>query len=318
MKEAIFPQILILGFGAQAKAWAMNLRDNGFNVTISLRKTSSNRALVKDLGFPLLNLEDKDFHPYKWILNLTSDDAHLELMQNYGQYFAPQSKIVYAHGFSLMKHQLAERFDHLHHLLLAPKAIASELRFKFETKGALAAAISLEKCLKLEPNQLNQLKLDVEFLAKSIGITKIVECKIMEETYADLFSEQSLLCSLIPYSALYSFNHLVNKGIPKDLAYLECWVEMKLIIDALMKHGPEKFFSLISPNALIGGEIGRETLLGEEYRKGLDTLLNNIWNNDFFRQIDEQDINEMKDKVQHFWQKEQLNHIYQDWGKNFV
>jgi ketol-acid reductoisomerase len=318
MKEATVQNILILGFGAQAKAWAMNLKDSGKLATIALRKNSESIPLVRSMGFPLIFLEDKNYSSYNWILNLTSDDAHSELLELYASHFPAQAKVVYAHGFSLLKFELAEKYPHLHHLLLAPKAIASELRFKYETKGALAAAMSLEKCHNLSPAGLELVKIELQNLAQNIGITKIVECKIVEETYADLFSEQSLLCSLIPYSALYSFNHLVKKGIPKDLAYLECWVEMKLIIDALMKHGPEKFFSLISPNALIGGELGREVLLGEEYQKGLDKLLENIWSKDFFKQIDQQNITEMKNQVQAFWKKEPLNEIYQDWGKSFI
>ena len=37
--------LLIIGFGSQAKAWAMNMRDSGLNITIGLRKDSKS---IKD------------------------------------------------------------------------------------------------------------------------------------------------------------------------------------------------------------------------------------------------------------------------------
>jgi ketol-acid reductoisomerase len=106
------------------------------------------------------------------------------------------------------------------------------------------------------------------------------------ETYADLFSEQSILCSLLPYASEMIFNKLVDKGIEKELAYFESWYEVKLIADTLMKIGPQKFFDLISPNALLGSKKGKDFLLDSHFQSQLNKLLDNIYSEDFFKEVD--------------------------------
>ncbi|RLA63319.1 MAG: hypothetical protein DRQ88_05770 [Epsilonproteobacteria bacterium] len=305
--EEHLTRLVIIGFGSQAKAWALNLLDSGKNVHIALRPESASLEDARGLGLSVIELgpQLQDFNIF---ILLTPDHTHKDILDTYQEFISSDSKIIYAHGYSYIKHDLKNRFPHWDHLLLAPKAIASEVRFQYETKGKLGAIMSLEGSSHAEKD-----KVLLKDIAKNIGITAgPYENSFKDETYADLFSEQSILCSLLPYGALHSFNKLRKRGISKEMAYMECWYEVKLIADTLIKLGPLKFFELISPNALIGGEKAQKLIFNDEYNKISEGLLDDIWENKFFQEVDNQDFDSLKKEVLNFWSKEELNKVHQD------
>lgn len=304
--------LVIIGFGSQAKAWALNLRDSGHEVILALRKNSPSHAKAADLNFAVIELGKASFPKESAILLLIPDHTHKTFLETQHKYIKTGTRIIYAHGFSLTKSKLHEAYPEFSHLLLAPKAIASEVRFQFETGGKLGAAYSFEWALDKKSDQ-KFLKL----LARGIGITAgPFEASFQEEAFADLFSEQGLLCGLIPYAALTCYNKLREKNIPKEIAYMECWLETKLICDAMVKMGPLEFFKLISPNALIGGEKAQKQLVSGEFNKILDGLIDDIWDKKFFKECDETDINKLQAEVLKFWEKQELTKTHKELFKD--
>ncbi len=298
-------KIVIIGFGSQAKSWALNLRDSGWLVYILLRSNSPSLKIAKKLNFDTLILGKSSLENFSNFAMLTPDHTHQQTLSKYQSYLPKQSKLIYAHGFSLVKNKLNKIFPDFTHLLLAPKSIASELRFLFETKGKIAAAISTE---------FSNNASDKEFLlclAKDLGITAgPFETNFQEETYTDLFSEQTILCSAIPYLSKLSFEKLRSKGVSPELAFIECWHEMKLIIDTIFRLGPINFFKLISPNALIGGEKGRRVLFDQQFKKQLDILLDDIWEGRFNDEIDSSNFEQTKNEIIERWSTSEFHTIY--------
>lgn len=303
----LLAHIVIVGFGSQAKAWALNLKDSGANVYIALRETSPSIKEAKDLNLKtiILGPQLRDFSNF---VILTPDHTHDQILNENKQFIGNGSKIILAHGFSYVKNSFKEKYPAWTFLMLAPKAIASEVRFQYETKGKLGAVISTEG--SNDPESDSRL---LKELATAIGITAgPFETTFKDETYADLFSEQSILCSLIPYGALHSYNKLRAKGISKEMAYLECWYEVKLITDALIKLGPLKFFNLISPNALIGGEKAKRAIFSSNYEEVSDQIMNDIWSGKFFKEVDETDFLNIKQEVLSFWKNEELVQVHNE------
>ncbi len=303
MKNSIInTPLVMIGFGSQAKAWALNLRDSGFQVLIALREGSPSSKVAKSLNFEILELGKDCLPKMAPILLLIPDHAHEDFLKDNRGDIVEGTKIIYGHGYSILKSQLQLTYPKFSHLLLAPKAIASEVRYQFETKGKLGAVYSDEFSLE---------KADKDFifeLARGIGITAgPYLASFEEETRADLFSEQGLLCGLIPYAALACYNKLREKGIPKEVAYMECWLETKLICDAMVKMGPEKFFNLISPNALIGGEKAQKQLVSDSFKKTLDGLIEDIWDKKFFEQCDQTDFKKLQTEVLEYWKSQELS-----------
>ena len=294
-------QIAIIGFGNQAKAWALNLRDSGWKVSIGLRSNSASIELCSSLGFNHFNFQENSNHTTFAVL--TPDDTHAEVVASVSKVNS-KADFIYAHGFALVYADVLTNHSNHNHILLAPKAIASELRYQYEIKGKNGGVYSFE-ALKDESKKDFYLSLGNE-----LGLTSLHPATIEDETKADLFSEQSLLCSSLPYAALYSYNQLREKGISKEVAYFECWYEVKLIADTLIKIGPEKFFDLISPNALIGSEVGKSILFDDQYKKKLHDIYENIDSGAFTKQLENVDIESMRSDIIKFWQNEELTEVH--------
>lgn len=294
-------ELAIIGFGNQAKAWALNLRDSDWKIMIGLRPNSSSMSKCEELGFEYFDYTQSN--AFSFFAILTPDDTHLEIVKTIHQNKST-ANFIYAHGFALSYTNLLEEFKNSNHVLIAPKAIASELRYQYEIKGKSGGVYSFQglKDLGLKDFFLK--------LGKDLGLNSLHEATYQDETKADLFSEQTLLCSTLPYAALYSYKQLRQRGISKEVAYFECWHEVKLIADTLMKVGPEKFFDLISPNALIGSQIGHSVLFNNEYLKKIDEIYNHIESGEFSAQIEKTNIKQVRKDILTFWQEQELTHVH--------
>lgn len=302
-------RLTIIGFGNQAKSWALNLKDSNFPVRVALKPQSPSIEAAIKLGFNVVEIGTKEFYEDSAFAVLTPDQTHNEFMTSHGHLFTEGSTILYAHGFSLLKHNFEKRFPHLQHVLYAPKSIGSELRRQFELKGKLGAVYSLEH-FKGDSTHFEKWLMK---LANAMGINMgPYKTSFKNETQADLYSEQGLLCSLIPYAAGEMFEHLIETGIEPELAYFECWHELKLIINAMVDKGPEGFFDLISPNALIGAEKGYHRLFTPEFNKNLRSLLTEIQAGKFDKEIDETNVEETRKIIRNRWQKSPLMKTFHD------
>ncbi len=301
-------QLTIIGFGNQARAWAKNLRDSKFPFQIALRSGSSSLQEAQREGFSVVEIGGQEFFKGEAFALLTPDHAHAEFMFKHGPSLKKGSLILYAHGFSLMKNKFQESFSELTHILLAPKAIGSELRKQYEIKGKLGAVYSLE----FAENNSAQNERWVKDLAEALGINMgPYKTSFKRETEADLYSEQGLLCSLIPYAAREMFTHLIETGTEPELAYFECWHELKLIINAMVDKGPEGFFDLISPNALIGSEKGYQKLFTEDFKLNLRSLLKDIHSGAFNQEVEECDIPTLRTKIRDRWKNDPLEKTFE-------
>lgn len=299
---------VIVGFGSQAKAWALNLKDSKRDFIIALNPDSKSYEKVHAMGMKSISLASDALKNYKHFLMLIPDDQHKKFFETNLSFLAKGSHFVYAHGYSLTRHDFNNLYSQFDHSLLAPKAIASEVRFQYETKGKIGAVIYTE----MEANYPF-----LYDLAKDVGFTALYENHFRDETIADLFSEQALLCSILPYASLKSFNMLVDNGISEELAFMECFLELKSISAALVNLGPEEFFKLISPNALVGSEKGRELILNHHFDNALEKILDDIKHNQFYREV-EKDYHPTRDMVINRWKHERLNRTYKKLKKELI
>lgn len=292
--------LVIVGFGSQAKAWALNLKDSQTQLVIALNSESQSHKKASALGFKTITLSNDNLQNYQNFLLLIPDDQHKIFFENNAKHLKAGSRFIYAHGFSLSKERLHEKYSQFSHLLLAPKAIASEVRFQYETKGKIGAVYYTDSKENFE---------FISKLASLVGFNALYEAHFEEECMADLFSEQAILCSLLPYVSLKTYNILIKNDIPHELAFMECFLELKSISQALVTLGPEAFFQLISPNALIGSEKGQEILLDSHFDEGLNKIFADIKNKTFYK---ETEINhtELREKILKRWQKEDLTETF--------
>jgi ketol-acid reductoisomerase len=301
-------QLTIIGLGNQAKSWALNLKESGFPLRVALRPHSQSIQSAKDLGLDLVEIGTRDFYAGSFYALLTPDSTHDEFLSEHAQHFKEGSHFIYAHGFSVVTHEFEKKYSHLNHILFAPKSIGTELRKQYLQKGDLGAVYSLE--------HLKYRHLDLEHwikgLAMSLGITLgPYKTTFKKETEADLFSEQGLLCSLIPYTAEIMFQHLIENGVEKELAYFECWHELKLIVNAMVDKGPKAFFDLISPNALVGAHKGHQRLMKPQFTQNLKSLMTEIQDGTFNTELKNVDVEDIRKEIQHFWKNSELQKTFE-------
>lgn len=303
-------QIGIIGYGSQAKAFAHNLRDSGHHITILLRSKSTSLAHCQQDGFDVMDYESQEIpNELSFLLLLTPDKTHGAIIekvshQNPGRNFC----FAMAHGYSFIKEDLKESFPSQEFALFAPKAIASEVRSRFLKKEKLIGVLDVDHCPGFKEL--------VHQLSKDMGFTQVIQSSFKDEAQADLFSEQTLLCSLLPYGARKSYEFLVEKGVDPDLAFVECWMEVKLIADAMLQHGPVGYLNLISENAFIGGEKAQAAFFDGEYQKKLDSLWNDIEKGSFFHEIDAMNMAELKEKVHGEWANHPLQKSFDKFAES--
>lgn len=297
-------KIIIMGYGNQARAWAENLFDSGLDVHLLLRNESNTRARVP-AKFKLLDWQSPlQGHP---IALLVPDHEIGRALSHLAEYIPQGTTLFYAHGFALHEEKLNLKFPQFHHVLLAPKAIGTEVRATYLEKRALGGVYSVELVEASERQKIQTLTLAV---AAAIGITMgPYPCRVQEEMIADLFSEQAVLCSLIPESCRMAFNLLIEKGIPAELAFFELWHEVGLITKVMVDRGPVAFFDLISPNALIGSEKGRLLLVDSTLENKMRSLLNEIESGSFSKSVEGVDVARLRQQIVERWKSDPMGQI---------
>ncbi len=298
----------IYGFGNQARAWAANLLDNNRTPKIVLRSfESSSYKEALSLGYEVCTETSLPKTSISIAL-LTPDNTHLEILERLN--LSKGSQVVYAHGISVFQNKLDQKFSHISHLLLAPKAIASELRSRCKQRLWIPAAFSLEFSKRTDDYELLCL------IKELIGITHWTMSSFEQEFKTDLFSEQTLLCNALPIIIEKSFEYLVSKGIDSKLAYFETLVESKFIVDTLFEQGYSKFFELISPLALVGGHKGSDKVNQFDWNKLFDELWADIDQNHFIEQYEKTNIEDLRTEIKNKYANSSIQNLFEELQNN--
>ncbi|MGK0367455.1 MAG: ketol-acid reductoisomerase, partial [Thermoproteota archaeon] len=204
-------KLALIGFGNQGKAWARNLKDSGWSIEVFARENGESYLQSQKEKFKTSVLNSNNLSEYNQVVLTAPDHSHLTILKDIVSKLKEGTTVILLHGYSFCYDNLSKEFLKLNFALLAPKAIASELRFQYESNGKLGAVYSLEG-IKKDAKEEN--KNFILTLAHDLGITAgPYEVRFKDETIADLFSEQSILCSTVPYSALKAYNMLREKGV---------------------------------------------------------------------------------------------------------
>ncbi len=300
--------INIVGFGNQAKSWCENLRDSGHKFSLILRSGAST-TLAQSRGFTVFDLASFQFEQAPIAL-LVPDQQHAEIIAQIKKNNPAPKIFLLAHGHSYAYGKLKDKFPNDQFLLFSLKSIGKEVRAQYLAGENIGSVYSLEDFPKLE-EKIVWFKY-VSQLALALGAKqKPIEVTMREETDADLLSEQTLLCGFYPYMIEKVFQHMLQKNISPELAYYECFEESFLILKALRDLGPEKFFEMISPNALIGSHDAYQNLP----HQALDQFIQQQWlkiqDGRFQSIIDRQDsFKTIKNKTLAYWSKSSLTETF--------
>ena len=113
-------RVAILGFGAQGRAQAMNLKDSGVNVNIGLRAGSASRAAAESAGLnvaePAAAVARADI-----VVMLVPDEVQPKVYEEtVASALRKNGALVFAHGYNIHYQRIYPRAD-LDVIMVAPK-----------------------------------------------------------------------------------------------------------------------------------------------------------------------------------------------------
>ncbi len=272
--------VVIVGYGSQGHAHAMNLRDSGVkNISIALREDSDSSKKASSEGFKVMSVSDAA----SWgdvIMMLTPDEIQGEI---YSQKLEKQMKkgsaLAFAHGLNVHFNLIKPRSD-LDVFMIAPKGPGHTVRSEYLKGGGVPCLLAIH-----ENSTGNAHELGLSY-ASSIGGGRagIIETTFKEECETDLFGEQAVLCGGLTSLIKAGYETLVEAGYAPEMAYFECLHEVKLIVDLMYEGGIANMRYSISNTAEYGDYTRGPRIIDEKVKKQMKTVLNEIQTGQFVRE----------------------------------
>ncbi len=277
-------KIVIFGFGSQGHAHALNLKDSGLDVRVSLKEGSTSIAKAKANG---LEVFTNNSEAAKWadIAMIVVPDEHQKAL--YDEHLKDNLKkgaaLFFAHGFNIRFERIVPRSD-LDVILIAPKGPGHLVRDQYKEGKGVPCLIAVEQ------NASGQAKEIGLAYAQGIGGTRagVIETTFKEECETDLFGEQVVLCGGVTALIQNGFETLVNAGYQPEVAYFECLHEVKLIVDLIYAGGIANMRYSISDTAEYGDLTRGPRVIDSHARNTMEKILKEIQSGEFAKEyIDE-------------------------------
>jgi ketol-acid reductoisomerase len=275
----------VIGFGAQGRAHALNLRDSGISVIVGLYPGSKSRVRARRSSLEVLDTAEAARRADIIFLALSDTQMPVIYAQQIAPSLRPGQTLLFAHGFAIYYRTIVPRKD-VDVVMVAPKGLGLMVRREF-VRGRGAPGL-----IAIHQNPSRHARQTALAWAKGIGCTRagVLETTFREETETDLFGEQAVLCGGTSALIRAGFETLVRAGYPPELAYFECLHELKFIVDLIHEAGIAGMRRLISDTAKWGELTVGPKIIDKTVQKKMMAALREIRSGKFARDF----IQEMK------------------------
>jgi ketol-acid reductoisomerase len=276
--------IAVMGFGSQGHAQAQNLHESGVKVIVGLRKPFNEASQAEwdrviAAGIQPMTVAEAA-QQGDIIQILLPDEAQAKVYrEEIAPYMTEGKALVFSHGFNIHFGQIVPPAN-VDVFMIAPKSPGHLVRSEY-VKGAGVPAL-----IAIQQNYSGQAKDLALAHAKGIGATRagVLETTFQEETETDLFGEQCVLCGGVTQLVKTGFETLVEAGYQPEIAYFECFHELKLIVDLMYEGGMSNMRYSVSDTAEWGDYITGPKVIGEEVRYAMQDALAEIQEGKFAKE----------------------------------
>ncbi|PYK73642.1 MAG: ketol-acid reductoisomerase [Verrucomicrobia bacterium] len=270
----------VIGFGSQGHAHALNLRDNGFNVVVGLRRNSKRRRLARAHHLPVLDLPEAVERSDIIFLALPDTTMPGVFRRQIAPHFRIGQTLLFAHGFTVVYKTVVPP-PTVDIIMVAPKGLGQMVRREFVAGRGVPALVAVEH------DFTGQARAIAFAWAKAIGCARagVIETTFREETETDLFGEQAVLCGGTTALIHTAFETLVRAGYAPELAYFECLHELKFIVDMIHEVGIAGMRDLISDTAKWGDLTVGPRIVDQQVTKNMRAALEKIRSGEFAREF---------------------------------
>lgn len=237
----------IIGYGAQGRAHALNLRDTGIRLTVGLLPKSRSRVIARRDGLRLTTTPAAVRRADLVFLALPDTKMAAIYHSEVAPHLRAGQTLLFAHGFAIHYRTIIPP-DDVDVIMVAPKGLGPMVRTQFMEGKGVPCAVAVEQDATGHARQI------AFAYAKAIGGTRagIFETTFREETEADLFAEQAVSCGGINALVRAGFETLVEAGYQPETAYFECLHELKFLVDLMHRAGIKGMRARISETAKWG------------------------------------------------------------------
>jgi len=265
-------KVVIVGYGSQGHAHAMNLRDSGVpDVVVALRPDSGSVQKAEGAGFKVMSPSDAA----KWadvVMVLAPDEIQGDL---YADELAPNMKpgtaIAFAHGLNIHFNLIEARTD-LDVFMIAPKGPGHTVRSEYERGAGVPCLLAVD-----QDSSGNTHEVGLSYGCAIIGgRAGIIETTFKEECETDLFGEQAVLCGGLTSLIQAGYETLVEAGYAPEMAYFECVHEVKLIVDLIYEGGMANMRYSVSNTAEFGDYVSGPRVVTDATKLEMKAILKDI------------------------------------------
>jgi len=274
-------RVAIIGYGSQGRTHALNLRDSGVeSLSIGLKPESSSRAKAMDDGFSVLTA-GQAVAGADVVAIMVSDEAHRDLYRDEIEpNIAPGAALIFAHGLSVRYGLVRPRPD-LDVILASPKGIGPRIRDLYEAGEGVFCLFGVHQDATGGAHPLGLSYAG----ALGCGRKGILQTTFADECESDLFGEQVVLCGGVAELVDSAFMKLVEAGYPPEVAWFECFYEVKLVTDLMFERGIAGAFAKISNTAEFGAYQTGPRVIGQAARLEMDGVLSDVRDGTFVKRL---------------------------------
>jgi len=273
-------RVAVLGFGAQGKAQAANLKDSGVEVRVGLRAGSKSLPATSAAGLEVL----EPAAAAAWadvVVMLIPDEVQPVVYREVLEGGLKQgATLVFAHGYNIHFKRILPRPD-LDVVMVAPNGIGDQVRMQYQAGHGVPGLVAVHQDVSGGARAL-------AFSyggALGLGRAGITESSFREETETDLFAEQAVLSGGLTHLISAGFETLVEAGYAPEVAYFCCLHEIKLMADMIYARGIAGMRESISSTAEFGDYTRGPRVIGPESRAAMRAMLKEIQSGEFAQEL---------------------------------
>lgn len=241
----------ILGYGPQGRGQGLNMRDQGFNVILGLRKGASwNKALedgwVADENLFEIEEATKRGHIIQFLL---SDAGQIQAWPTVKSNLADGDTLYFSHGFGIVFHSDTNIIPpkNINVVLVAPKGSGLTVRNHFLEGRGINSSYAVFQDYN---GSAKEIAISTAF---AIGSGHLFETTFEKEVHSDLTGERCVLMGLIQGAFLAQYEVLREKGHSPSEAYNETIEEaLESLYPLVSEKGMDWMYSNCSTTAQRG------------------------------------------------------------------
>ena len=274
-------RVAVIGYGSQGRTHALNLRDSGVaDIVVGLKAGSKTRAVAEADGFEVRTAGAATAGA-DVVAVMVSDEAHRDLWADEIEpAIRSGAALIFAHGLSVRFGLVQPRAD-LDVILASPKGIGPRIRDLYEEGQGVFCLFGVHQNASSGAHALG-----LSYAAAlGCGRKGILETTFAAECESDLFGEQVVLCGGVKDLVDGAFMKLIEAGYPPEVAWFECFYELKLVTDLMFEKGIAGAFGRISNTAESGAYLSGPRVLGEASKAAMDEVLAEVRSGAFVRTL---------------------------------